>query len=262
MGNKNKNKKANNIANLNLNNSNQNNNEQLQAINNIEQTSTTKIFVAPILMRQITEEEYQNLKKENIDLQTRFLYITNNERLLQETIKNAKKLTDENDKLREENKILNEKIKELENNLIGFKKENKELNNDIFELKNENKELRNDINKIKNKELFNKYIIAIQDANRYLHFYEKKLSVEALDDLKELKYNRIESCHYLDNDYEEERKKEYLNSLYSKIINISPEIKQMFDSEYPNLLSEIAPIIDSNSLKSTKYSKRLNIWWN
>jgi predicted nuclease with TOPRIM domain len=67
------------------------------------------------------EEEYQNLKREHIDLQMKFLLITNNERLLQETINNAKilieeknQLKEENEKLMEENKILRKKIAELE----------------------------------------------------------------------------------------------------------------------------------------------------
>ena len=95
-------------------------------------------FVAPILMRTITEEEYQNLKKENLDLQTRFLSITHNERLLQETINNAKLLTDENDKLRNENKSLNDKVIELENENKILKNKINDLENKIINLENKN----------------------------------------------------------------------------------------------------------------------------
>lgn len=144
MGNKNKNK--NQLTNLNSNNLNQNNNGQPQP---------TNIFIAPVLMRQITEEEYQNLKKENLDLQTRFLSITNNERLLQETIKNANILTNENDKLREENKILNARIKELEN-------KNNELEQKIDYLVNKDKIIEalsklNDCDKMANDAFKNEY---------------------------------------------------------------------------------------------------------
>jgi chromosome segregation ATPase len=234
----------------------------------------------------ININDWNKLENENIEYKKRISELTDDKTILQNIILNKDKSIEE---LQKENNELKKRIELLENNIIELKNENKELKNDIIELKNEskgfkndiielrnenkelknenkelkneNKELKNDINEIKNEKIFNKYIIAIQDANRYLKFNEKTLNVDTLNDLNELKYNRIESCHYLDNNYDEDRKKEYLNSLYEKITNITPEIKQMFDDTYPSLLSEIAPIINSNSFKTTKYTKYLNMWW-
>jgi hypothetical protein len=126
-----------------------NNNNQLQPTNNDIDNQETKFFVQSVLMRTITEEVYQNLKRENNDLQAKFLLITHNERLLQETINNAKilvaekeQLKEENDKLRAENNILKYKINEIEdkNKILEehINKQNKritDLENDVKELK-------------------------------------------------------------------------------------------------------------------------------
>ena len=151
--NKNKNKKINNLENDNgkLNNSVQDNrqpdngqlNNSLQ--NNSLQNNSLQnnTFVSTILMHNITEEEYHNLKQENNELRESYLRITNNERLLQETIHNAKILIEEKDqlkednvKLMEENKVLRKNIEELEKKNILFVERVSVLEKDIRELQN------------------------------------------------------------------------------------------------------------------------------
>ena len=122
----------------------ENNNGQLYD----QSQGTSYVHTVSVLMRP--EEEYQNLKREHMDLQMKFLLITNNEKLLQETINNAKilieeknQLKEENEKLMEENKILRKKIAELEEKNISLEEQlnyqNKRmsvLEKDIEELKN------------------------------------------------------------------------------------------------------------------------------
>jgi chromosome segregation ATPase len=275
MTRKNNNKKS--IANI----------TQLQPINNNDQT--TNIFVASVLMRTITEEEYQNLKKENFELQTRFLSITNNERLLQETIKNAKNLTDENEKLREENKLLNKKIIDLEKHInnqdvhieeltvkydeLTVKHEELTIKHEELTVKHEKltvkhdeltekyNDLSNKFINMENKKVFDNFIIAIQDLNS-VDELEKKVKISTRKQLIKLKNKRINSCHYLDNREDEDTKNDKRTILENEISNMPSEIKKLFDIKYPNLLEDIVGcIIIKKTFPSIDFIQEMKEWF-
>lgn len=212
-----KNKKQNNF------NQNQtgNNNGQLQANNNNQHQEA--VFVQTVLMRTITEDEYQNLKKENLDLQAKFLSITHNERLLQETINNSKILTEEknqlkeeNDRLREENKILREKIKELE-------EKNKSLEEHINDQNKRISVTEQDIKELKNRD----DPITIREGIITL---EKYIMMDVLDsDFSSTKARKIQGTYNLFNDPTYQKKCEVFlkkHGLTEDHINLIPDLKE------------------------------------
>lgn len=168
---------------------------------NGQQMQETNMFIRQVLMRSITEEEYQNLKKENIDLQARFLSLTNSERSLQETIKIVNILTDEknqikaeNDRLIEENKLLKEKIKELEEKNRNSDEKIKSLEKHVNNQDSRINKLECDIKELKNRD----EPITIREGIVSL---EKYIIMEILgSDFSKSKVRKIQSVHNLFND--------------------------------------------------------------
>jgi chromosome segregation ATPase len=222
-----------------------------------------KIFLQDALSKN--KEIIEELLKENAELKIKL------EELEKHIITQDEVITE----IKKDNLKKDEKIITLENEIIEIKKNNLKKDEKIITLEKhiikQNEKINilekhitqqnDDITELKNDKIFNKYLYAIQDANSYLKLYENPLSDDVLDVLNDLKIDRIRSCHYLNNKFNDNKKKEYLNSLYEHIINIKPEIKILFDDKYPDLLDEIAPIINKNSLKSTNYVSDLLKWW-
>jgi chromosome segregation ATPase len=233
-----------------------------------------------IMLKQIENQielnnKIENLIKENTELKN---MLEKQNIQLTEIKEENKILKEEIKEVREENKILKEEIKEVreENKIIKeenkiIKEENKELKSlikqqgcEIVELKKENIELKKTIVKLEDrldvmetKQLFNKYVVAIQDLNSLEHL-EPKIG----SSLKNLKRNRIATCHYLDNTYSTTEIDERRTILYDKLVNMPVEIQNMFNAQYPNLINDIMPcVINIKTIPSPQDMTYINNWW-
>ena len=236
--------------------------------NNIQ---LTYIVVASDGNQYIQKSEYDKVKQENYELHTKIFNLTANQQTLHDTIKNRDEIILARDKtieeLQKENNILKIRIKELEDKISKLELDNKSLNTkiDILEkdnrtIKEDNKEIHKQLTKMMNKSIFNKYTKAIQDVNR-LEQFEKQLNNPRY--MIQLREDRVDECHYInDNDTSDEQKKK-MNILYEKINNMSNEVKNMFNRRYPNLINNISSMIPyDNTVIMTQIEKDdINEWW-
>jgi chromosome segregation ATPase len=175
------------------------NNQHLQH-NNQDSYTMQITYQAPPGMCMVHLNEYQNmvnehhiLNSENIDLRTRILQLSNNEKILQETIITREKTIDE---LKKENAELKDRLVILEKKISDVCGEYSDLKNMHDDLKNKHDTLDIKFKKMMDKALFYKYIIAIQDLNR-IEKLETKMPHTAQINLRKLRNNRIGECHYL-----------------------------------------------------------------
>jgi len=245
--------------------------------NNIMSKDTPTISIHSTKYIVIEENEYTRLVNENNEMKIKIstLYET----IIQtEEIKKQHEQTI--DELRKENNELKLKIKELIDRLDILEKENKEIkeenriikeenriikeeNRIIKEenkiIKEDNKEIHKQLTKIMNKTIFNKYTKAIQDVNR-LEQFEKHLNNPKY--MIQLREDRVDECHYInDNDTSDEQKKK-MNILYEKINNMSNEVKKMFNRRYPNLINNISSMIpyDNTIIMTQNEKDDINEW--
>jgi hypothetical protein len=236
--------------------------------NNIQ---LTYIVVASDGSQYIQKSEYDKVKQENYELHTKIFNLTANQQTLHDTIKNRDEIILARDKtieeLQKENNILKIRIKELEDKISKLELDNKSLNTkiDILEkdnrtIKEDNKEIHKQLTKMMNKSIFNKYTKAIQDVNR-LEQFEKQLNNPRY--MIQLREDRVDECHYInDNDTSDEQKKK-MNILYEKINNMSNEVKKMFNRRYPNLINNISSMIpyDNTVIMTQNEKDDINEWW-
>lgn len=243
--------------------------------NNIQ---LTYIVVASDGSQYIQKSEYDKVKQENYELHTKIFNLTANQQTLHDTIKNRDEIILARDKtieeLQKENNILKIRIKELEDKISKLELDNKSLNTKIDILEKENKEIKEDnrtikednkeihkqLTKMMNKTIFNKYTKAIQDVNR-LEQFEKHLNNPRY--MIQLREDRVDECHYInDNDTTDEQKKK-MNILYEKINNMTNEIKNMFNRRYPNLINNISSMIpyDNTVIMTQNEKDDINEWW-
>jgi hypothetical protein len=264
---------------LSTNNQMQNNNLENSIVNKqLQQNDTHNVgkyaigveYNGPVIM--IPPNEYQALLNDNERLRKEIQILTNNEQILHEVILDKDKTINE---LREENKKLREKLESLEKQIdvlsaqsIKQEKEYNELktqhiilNKNHNALKDDHNELKNQFTKMMNKQMFDKYIIAIQDLNK-LENLETKLDSQTQKKLYKLKSNRIHECHYLDNLDSPDLIDDKRTILNEKIINMPLEIKTMFNKMYPELLNKIAPfIVNTKTTPSQQTIDNINYWW-
>lgn len=233
-------------------------------------TTTT----SSILMTAIPTDEYNRLKQENDDLKKQFLNLVSNERTMQEMKNNINVLTDEKTKIQE----LNNDLQKINNDL---REENKKLTDEISQLKAENaflkdricelellvkknaeefneqiKDLKKIINERETKDLYDKYIIAIQDINNH-----DKLE-NTIPCLKKLRSNRIYSCHYLINNDDVSKNNEKRTLFLNKINLMPKDVKAIFDKKYPNLLNDILPCIAPTQTNPDQDTiDEVDDWW-
>jgi hypothetical protein len=199
-----------------------------------------------IPMILITQNEYTQLIEENQKLKNDILSLYNNEKNFRETIKlnelTIDELKKENETLKKELTLLKEHIKKQDD---AIEKLNKKM---------EEKE---------NKELFNKFIIAIQDINN-IDYLETKINLQSKQSLKNLKRQRINECHYLDNSYLQTEIDDRRTILLDKIKNMPQIIKNMFNNKFPNLLIDIEGFIAPNPTFPSQQTKDEidDSWWN
>lgn len=200
-------------------------------------------------------QEYLCLKKENEELHLRILELSSNEKILNQLMKNKDATIDE---LKKENEELKNKIKILESDIAMLK-------NDIDLLKQQNAKLESRVLKMENKELYDKYVIAIQDVNRNEQLEKHVPNLSTTKNLKKLRNSRVSTCHYLNEEDDDSTMiDDKLSFLYDRINKMPVDIKKKFDKQYPNLISDIVGHIPSKkpvtSIGKTNLEDIEN-WW-
>jgi len=150
-------------------------------------------------------------------------------------------------------KIQTTKINNLEETIkiqdINIKTQESKINN-----------LEERLTKQEQRQLFNKYVIGIQDINA-LEQLETKLADAT--ELMKLHKDRIDGCHYINDKYNNNEKAIRINLLIDKIINIPENIKELFEDEYPHLLDELQAVLVKRDsvVEDTRFIKKSNNWW-
>jgi chromosome segregation ATPase len=257
---------------------------------NIIQPEQPPIQYQPsIVMGLVNMCEYQNVIKENIELRSQIIQLSNNERvlisnekLLNETISANKKTIEE---LQKENKELRKRVGHLESQLklvisenTELRKENNELKNEVSELRTEVIGLRKDyaalrednvailtkLNNMTLSRMYERYIVAIQDFNSREKLETQIYDADVCDELRDLRTDRVGNCHYIDNVHDSD---EYINAKFTilaeKLKNMPIELYNEFEDVYPNLISTVAQYANVyNTTPNKTQSAKINRWWN
>ena len=162
---------------------------------------------------------------------------------------------------------LQKKLKELESTI---KIQNTKINNleEIIKTQDINiKTQESKINKLEERltkqeqrQLFNKYVIGIQDINA-LEQLETKLADAR--ELMKLHKDRIDGCHYINDKYSNNEKAIRINLLIDKLTNVPENIKELFEDEYPQLLDELKAVLVKRDsvVEDARFIKKSNNWW-
>jgi cell division protein FtsB len=196
--------------------------------------------------------EHNKLVKDNNDMNAKILQLVSNERILEENKKILQETTSANNKMIDELKKENDELK----------KENNKLKKKVEMLENNYKIIRDELDEIKMNKLYNKYIVAIQDLNGDQLLEKKTNDQLAQQSLEQLRSDRINDCHYLDRNHSNE-KNDRINELLKRINNMPSCVRNDFDIDYPNVLTEICNIVKpTNTLTDQKTMRSINRWWN
>lgn len=193
----------------------------------------------------VQEQEYTKVLNENIMLKAKIteLYITIDH--LNDTIKKNHLTID---LLKEENDMLKMKLLLLE-------KEFNDIKSQHIELKHNHELLTHKLNSIIEKDEYNKFMIAIQDMNRLFLLEHKNSS------FKDLREDRLYTCHYIKDNDQPEMKDAKISVLYEKLQHIHDNIREQFDELYPNVIEDVLLHITPVKV-SDKLLKRVYKWWN
>jgi len=164
-------------------------------------------------------------------------------------------------------KLQNKKIDNLEATIklqdITIQSHEATIKNQDATIKNQDKkitDLETRLTKQETNQLFNKYVIGIQDLNR-IELLETQLADAR--ELKKLKNDRINGCHYINDDYNNNEKAIRINLLIDKIENVPSEIKELFEDEYPGLLDDLKLLLAKrlDVVEDARFIKKSNRWW-
>lgn len=162
---------------------------------------------------------------------------------------------------------LQKKLKELESTI---KLQTTKINNLEETIKKQDINIKTQESKINNleerltkqeqRQLFNKYVIGIQDINA-LEQLETKLADAS--ELMKLHKDRIDGCHYINEKYSNNEKAIRINLLIDKLTNVPENIKELFEDEYPQLLDELKAVLVKRDsvVEDTRFIKKSNNWW-
>lgn len=129
-------------------------------------------------------------------------------------------------------------------------------NNKLADQANEIKLLKEKNEKHEERELYNRYMTAIQDANNKLKLETK------IPSLSNLISDRITNCHYLDKTFNNNEIDQRMLMLNDKLTNMPNSIKKKFDKRYPGLIDSIVPYITSLVTTLTDdEEEQINEWW-
>jgi len=95
------------------------------------------------------------------------------------------------------------------------------------------------------------------------HLIEKYIDKNVLDSLLDLKENRHDECHYMNNTYTRSQINDREYVMYEKIKKIDHDVKKTFDSKYPGLIDEIEYLMKQHTLNTPSQKSINNIidWW-
>jgi hypothetical protein len=112
------------------------------------------------------------------------------------------------------------------------------------------------MDKLENQQLYEKYIVAIQDINRSDELEKNISNYDVKNKLKKLRNDRVNECHYLN---EEDDKR---TNLRDKIINMPVAVKNIFNKKYPKLIDNILPYIAKIiTIPSKENNDEIGDWW-
>lgn len=89
---------------------------------------------------------------------------------------------------------------------------------------------------MKDNQLFNKFFIAIQDLIKE-EYLLNIMDPQTKTVFQHFKDNIVFDCHYINDFDSPQRKNDKCTILYQQIINMPLSVKNMFNDEYPHLLS-------------------------
>ena len=213
---------------------------------NVEQ-NTVRVNV-PTNYLLVDQKEYMLLCNENREMKEKISLFYANERILQQTIENGKATIEE---LRKENMELKEKLLKVERELSDANEKIESLGSKI--------------DNICLKNAFKKYMIAIQDINSQ---YQLELCSDkkCAGMLKRLRRNRVNDCHYINNDFDDSEIELRVNLLCNRLKNMDHNIKAKFDKLYPGLIEKLPHIIPiSKDIDNSNFDDDVlndaEIWW-
>jgi hypothetical protein len=224
-----------------------------------------QIVAVPQGMKLINLSEYDQLVRENNNLNLQILKLSNGERILKEIIETRDQTIEE---LRKENAELQIRLKNLEIELNIVKINNCNLNDKNIELENKITKLMTNFNntqmsvdKLIAKQQYDKYVIAIQDVNSLIRM-ETQVDATTRHELQNLRKNRNEDCHYMIKNDDANINDGKRVILYDRLMNMPPLVKKMFDKNHPKLLDNITSLIRLSVVKLTVSAENeINEWW-
>lgn len=171
-------------------------------------------------------DEYNNLKKENLELRSKILELSKQDEILRETIKIG------------------------EHTIDALKKENEELKSELNKLRQNIDILMNESLERKIKKLSKFYIIALQDINKTMQLEISNKNTDFEKTLKNLRKYRNAQCHIIDIDEDMDTKYKKITYLYEKIKNLDTNVKNNINKKYPYIIDNVILCIET-SLKTT-----------
>lgn len=112
--------------------------------------------------------------------------------------------------------------------------------------------MENKFNNMMNKKIFNRFIVAIQDLNRY-----EKLETIVPNStklyLQHLRNKRIDDCHYLNDNDDQTTIDDKRTILEIELKTMPVGIQDIFNKKYPNLLNDIIGYVVKNKTTPTLY---------
>jgi hypothetical protein len=193
----------------------------------------------------VQEHEYNRVSNENIMLKAKITELYSNIDHLHEISKTDKSSLN---LFKEENNLLKQNLSHLEQDIQTMK-------NDHILFKNTHHSIIDNIYSLLDKDLYNKFMIAIQDINRMLSLEQQNTS------FKDLREDRIYTCHYMKDHDSQEMKDAKITVLYEKLHNMKDNIREDFNNLYPNVIEDVLLHISPVHV-SDKLIKRVNKWWN
>jgi chromosome segregation ATPase len=165
------------------------------------------------------------------------------------------------DNLKEENNKLKIQLEQIQNEMeiINYNYNGLKMKHDELTMKHDG--LQQEITEMKNNKAFDRFVIAIQDLNRE-ESLEKKVSSRTQKILQELREDRIDDCHYINDNDSKQKKDDKRNILYDEIKNMPKSLRDMFDNLYPNVLNDIDKyIINQKSTPSPSFVAKTKRWF-
>ena len=123
------------------------------------------------------------------------------------------------------------KIQEVRDGIQKVRDEHKEIKNGIQEARDEQQELQDYFTKKKYNEIKANYIFSFQEINDFFKFDD-----EIFEKLE--RYISIR-CNFKLKEYEINKRHSYFKAILDKIETISPELKEYFDTKFPNVINII-----------------------